>query len=732
MPQYGFFVDLSRCIGCNTCTIACKQWHDLEPGPAKPMRVYQWESGAFPGLNLHMLPVMCYHCEQPVCVDACENKALSKEGKYGAVLVDADKCRGNRDCWQACPYGSPQYGSDDPGAKMLKCDMCIERLEQGLKPICVLSCSMRALEFGPLEQIVRKYGDLRRLEAEPGHAPCRLACPAGVHAEEYMRHIAAGDFSRALESFRETSAFAGVLGRVCTHPCEQDCQRGFIERPLSIKALKRFMADAAAEEAGTQPGDGQPASPPANRPPCRAPGAPEVAVVGSGPAGLSCAYDLARMGYAVTVQEAEAEAGGLLRYGIPAYRLPRAVLDGEIAYIRSLGVTLETGKRVRSLESLFGAGYRAVFLATGAWLPRYLPVQGESGADRSAAGLLTGVEFLRDVNSGKEFHLGRRVLVIGGGSVAVDAARSAWRLGAEEVHILCLEKRDLACPERMPAQEAEILEAEEEGIRIRPSLGIRRILSAGGRVTGVETVDCLAVFDADGNFAPRYARGSLSILEADTVIVAVGQNPDPAIFPEIGKNGCGGIESDPLTLATARDGVFAGGDAVSGAADVISAVAAGRRAAVSIDRYLRGEELAGGRALPAAAQAAAPAGRSGRSGERPPRLCAGQRRNFREVALALPAGEAAEQAKRCFQCGATMPSVVFRAPAVREAVIPWDAGKALALWRKRQPWQGEALPDIFAAAEEVLAAPTGIVGRGKLVLKAKNSAELLYYTTDNE
>ena len=167
MTQYGFFIDQSRCIGCNTCTVACMQWHDIQPGSVRWMRVYQWENGLFPNTRLHIMPVPCYHCENPVCVEACPNGAIHKEAQYGAVLVDAEKCTGTRKCWKACPYGAPQFDSDEPGSKMSKCNMCIERLEQGAKPLCVLSCSMRALEFGPLEELEKKYGQLKNLEDMP-------------------------------------------------------------------------------------------------------------------------------------------------------------------------------------------------------------------------------------------------------------------------------------------------------------------------------------------------------------------------------------------------------------------------------------------------------------------------------------------------------------------------------------------------------------------------------------
>lgn len=195
MQQYGFFIDQSRCIGCNSCTIACMQWHDIPPGSVKWMRVYQWEKGTFPNVRLHMLPVMCYHCGNPVCVKSCPNKAMFKEEKYGAVLVDADKCQGARKCWRACPYGAPQFQGDEQGTKMSKCTMCIDRLEQGLRPICVLSCSMRALEFGPLDEIMAKYGNLRRLE----DMPKETTRPAVVFKpSDPKRQVVPWDHERAL------------------------------------------------------------------------------------------------------------------------------------------------------------------------------------------------------------------------------------------------------------------------------------------------------------------------------------------------------------------------------------------------------------------------------------------------------------------------------------------------------------------------------------------------------
>lgn len=197
MTQFGFFIDQSRCIGCNACAISCMQWHDIQPGSVKWLRVHQWETGNFPDTRIHILPVMCYHCEKPVCIKACPNHAIRKEDKFGAVLVDGDKCQGTRKCWMACPYGAPQYQSDAPSTKASKCNMCVDRLEKGLKPICVLSCSMRALEFGPLDELITKYGNLRVLQDMPKDSITR---PAVIFRPVMQKkQVLAWDHNRALD-----------------------------------------------------------------------------------------------------------------------------------------------------------------------------------------------------------------------------------------------------------------------------------------------------------------------------------------------------------------------------------------------------------------------------------------------------------------------------------------------------------------------------------------------------
>ena len=207
MTQYGFFIDQSRCIGCNGCVIACKQWHDVPPGPVKYIRVFQWEKGNFPDIQLRVLPVMCFHCSDAVCIKACAHDALYKDEQFGAVLVDQERCQGDRRCWRACPYGSPQFAGDEPGLKMSKCDMCIDRLRAGNKPICVLSCSMRALEFGPLDELQAKYGKLDHLEDMP-YAPS--GDPAVIFKPMLPKKpVVQWDSKRALELWQQRHSDTG-------------------------------------------------------------------------------------------------------------------------------------------------------------------------------------------------------------------------------------------------------------------------------------------------------------------------------------------------------------------------------------------------------------------------------------------------------------------------------------------------------------------------------------------
>jgi heterodisulfide reductase subunit A len=384
----------------------------------------------------------------------------------------------------------------------------------------------------------------------------------------YVQLAAVGRFEEALKVIRETTPFAGVLGYVCTRPCESSCERGNIDIPVAIRAIKAFLADYEIK---------------AGRKKARAvkkTRKDKVAIVGAGPAGLSCAYDLVRMGYPVTVFEANSKAGGLMRWGIPEFRLPRNIVDNEISYIQELGVEIKTNTPVKALDDLFKQGYKAIYLATGCPVNLKLGIPNED-----AKGIIYVLDFLKQVSSGADVKLGNRVAVIGGGNAAIDAARVAKRQGAKEVHLVCLECTDLTSKDRMPAQDYEIHEADKEGVIIHPCLGPKQFLVKDGKVTGFETMACTSVREEDGTFLPKYG-GPASTIEADTVIVAIGQAPDKEAFKEIDKDRA--VKVDGFSFVASMKGVFAGGDVVSGPSDIIGAIGAAKEAAISIDRYLRG------------------------------------------------------------------------------------------------------------------------------------------------
>ncbi len=592
--------------------------------------------------------------------------------------------------------------------------MCLDRLEKGLNPICVLSCSLRALDFGPVDELRKKWGNQALpFDISEGYAPCRIACPAGVDAEGYIKYIAEGKLKEALDLFRQTAPLAGVIGRVCTHPCEYNCQRGKFDAAIPVCSLKRYMADYEITVGRDKAKKIQITK------------KEQVAVIGSGPAGLTCALDLTRMGYKVTIFESAPQAGGQMRYGIPEYRLPKDILEDEISYIEEHGVEIKTGTPVKRTEDLAALGYKAIFISTGAWQSLKLNVSGED-----AKGVIFAMDFLSKVNSGAKVTLGRKVIVIGGGNGAIDAARVAKRLGAKEVHLVCLECRDLTSKDRMLAQNSEIQEAEEEGVIIHPSLGIREILTTGGKVSGLDTMTCFSVREADGTFNPRYDNTCSALkIKADNIIIAIGQTVGKSVSTSGLKYASNGsISVDPLTLETSIKGVFAGGDMVSGPADIISAVASGKEAATSIERYLSGKDLREGRKAPV---------RSLRDLAniqtiRPSVIPASQRRTFAEVAEGLDKETAMEQAQKCLHCGVLVPSVVFKPRDPKRQIVPYDAKRALELWQKRHPESGEALPDVFENADDITNVPQEVIGRNKLVLKPKNAEEMMYYTTDDE
>ncbi len=405
---------------------------------------------------------------------------------------------------------------------------------------------------------------------------CQHACPAGIDVPNYVAAVAAGDYERAVEIIRERNPFPAVCGRICIHPCETKCRRGELDDPVAIRSLKRFASDWVF----THPG------PPPEPFPVRY--KDRVAVVGAGPAGLTCAYFLAELGYGVTVFEAQPVAGGMLGIAVPEFRLPREVIQAEVDYIAGKGVEIRYNSPIdanHTVNDLMAEGFKAVFIAAGAQASKRIGVPGE---EEGLDGLHYGLQFLTDVRLGRAPEVSGRVMVIGGGNVALDVARTALRTGADEVQLFCLEARD-----EMPAWEKDIEEAQEEGVLINPSWGPRRILRENGRVEGVEFERCTAVFDEEGRFAPKFDESGTRSVRGDHVIIAIGQAPDVSFLDrdsQLERALWGTLEVEENTLRTNIPGIFAGGDFTTGPTYVIRAIASGRRAALAIHGYLRGEE----------------------------------------------------------------------------------------------------------------------------------------------
>ncbi len=465
--------------------------------------------------------------------------------------------------------------------------------------------------------------------------PCRDACPAHIDIPRYIYLIAQGRYSEALAVIREKVPFPGVLGRVCVHPCEQACRRGVLNDPICIKFLKRFAAD---NDTGLWKQSSRVAPPTGKK----------VAVVGSGPAGLTAAFYLAKLGHSVTVFEALPQPGGMMRVGIPAYRLPRAVLDAEIGEIKNVGVEIRTNTKVESLDTLFKEGYQAVFLALGAHRGTRMGVEGED-----SPGVMDGVTFLRQVSLGMEVKIGRRVAIIGGGNAAIDCSRTALRLGSQEVVIVYRRTRA-----EMPAAPEEVEEALHEGVKII-------FLAAPSRITvkdGHIELECirmeLGAPDASGRRRPVPVKGSEFTMEFDNVIASIGQVSEiPAGFGvAVGRGDV--IKVDAATLATNIKGVFAGGDVVLGPASVIQAIAQGRQAASSIDKYLGGSGIIDEALIPfekASPYFGSEEGFVDRLQPQMPCLGLSERLGgFAEVELGYEEPTAREEAKRCLRCDARL------------------------------------------------------------------------------
>ena len=411
--------------------------------------------------------------------------------------------------------------------------------------------------------------------------PCVSGCPVGVRIPEFIAGVAAGDFDKAYDIITSTNGLPAVCGRVCPqeHQCEGKCVRGIKGEPVGIGRLERFVADYKMEQGNTK------VEVPASN-------GHKVAVVGAGPSGLTCAGDLARLGYQVTVFEAFHVAGGVLMYGIPEFRLPKAIVQKEIKTLKALGVNIMTDMvigKVLSVDELLEDGYEAIFIGSGAGLPRFMGIKGEA-----LVGVCSANEYLTRINLMKGYLeeydtpviKSKRVAVVGGGNVAMDAARSAMRMGAEHVYIVYRRSE-----EEMPARKEEVHHAKEEGIEfLNLNNPVKIIGDENGRVCAMECIRMeLGEPDESGRRSPIPVEGSNYNLEVDTVIMSIGTSPNPLIRTttsglEANKRGCLIVDE---AMCTTKEGVYAGGDAVTGAATVILAMGAGKTAAQSIDKYIQ-------------------------------------------------------------------------------------------------------------------------------------------------
>ena len=424
------------------------------------------------------------------------------------------------------------------------------------------------------------YRENRQNVCEEGTSPCKTACPAHIAVQGYIKLASQGKYMEALELIKKENPFPAVCGRICPHGCESECTRGEIDEPIAIDEIKKFIADQELD------------SDKRFIPERRHEYGKKIGIVGAGPAGLSCAYYLAIDGYKVTVFEKEDKLGGMLTLGIPSFRLEKDIVEAEIDILKEMGVEFKTGVEVGkdiTLDDLRKDGYEGFYLAIGAQGGRKLGIEGEN-----ADGVITGVEFLRNVNLGKDVKLPKRAIVIGGGNVAIDVARTASRTGATDVKMFCLESR-----EEMPALVEEIEETLEEGITIGNGWGPKRIVVENGKVTGVEFKKCTSVFNSDGRFAPEYDENDTMIVETDVVLLSIGQSIEwgnllDGSKVELNRNNT--AKADGLTYQTAEKDVFVGGDAFTGPKFAINAIAAGKEAAISLHRFVQpGQSLTLGR-----------------------------------------------------------------------------------------------------------------------------------------
>ena len=581
MNRHALIIEEFACWGCKACEVACKQEYNPVDANNGMKYLSVWPDG--PKVMNGRLDFMwrvniCKHCDDPICVKACPEDAITKDGKTDIVLHDKDKCNG-------CNAVKDKSGAEKEET-----------------------------------------------------SSCKVGCPANINVQGYVNLAAKGKFKEALQLIKETNPFPSICGRVCHHPCESNCSRSQIDEPVAAHAIERFLADLDLRADKRY------------MPEIKVRRKEKVAIIGSGPAGLTCAYYLAQEGYQVTLFEKAQVLGGMLTMAIPSYRLPREIVEAEIQLIRVMGVTMKTrvevGKDI-TIAQLREEGFKAFFIAIGTQKCMRLDIAGED-----LKGVYGGLDYLRQVNLGEPLELGKNVAVIGGGNTAMDAVRSARRLGAQNAFILY--RRGL---EEMPSRPEEIEECKEEGIAVHTLTQPVRIIGENGKVKAIECLKThLGEPDQSGRRGPVPIPGSEFTFEVDAVITALGQEADWAcLSPECRckLTGWGTLDVDLLTLRTDDPDIFAGGDAVRGPQSVIEAIADGRQAAISIDRYIQGQDLRLDRDIELKAITQPQKEKFDPSARvQMPRLKPrGRVRNFKEVQKGFTKKMATQEAKRCISCG---------------------------------------------------------------------------------
>ena len=523
-------------------------------------------------------PLFCHHCEDAPCALACPEDAITKDPKTQVVLVNSEKCNG-------CDAVPGKSGA--------------EKQET---------------------------------------SPCKIKCPAHIDVQGFVNLAVKGKFQEALQLIKLASPFPSICGRVCPHPCESECNRDQIDKPVAIHSIERFLGDLDLKAKRRY------------MPEIKAKKKEKIAIVGSGPAGLTCAYYLAQEGYKVTIFEKARVLGGMLTAGVPSYRLPRKIVDAEIQFICDMGVTIKTGVEVgkeKTIAQLRKDGFNAFFLSIGAQESVRLGVPGED-----LDGVYRGLDYLRQLNLGKPIKLGEKVAVIGGGNVAMDTVRSARRLGSEKAFIIY--RRGL---EEMSSTPEEIKQCREERIPIKTLAQPVRFIGNNGRVKAIECIKMrLTEPDEGGRKKPEPIPGSEFTIKVDAVITALGQESDwRCLTPECActLTEWGTMKIDSLTLQSEDTDIFAGGDAARGPKTVIEAIADGRQTAISIDRYLTGRNLRLGRDIQLKAIKEPQKGKYDRAAQAQMSNLEPKKRvkNFNEVQKGLTKGVTVQEAKRCISCG---------------------------------------------------------------------------------